>query len=197
MFRQFLFFPPRMKILHGPCTASVICRRGLWMMQVNIWPWSPHLLLEWFQLVLKYAIKSKFTFSGYLASWSLMTFDLDLCPFDCMNIWKFPYYINKPSLVPIQLQLFKWGQCPIFSLSYNLISDDLWPWHVTFDLINKWGFPCYICDPTLVEIIRACGSYSQMLTCFHNRQQQCTKWPLCVFPARAGNTKMMFYYIKK
>ena len=28
----------------GPRTATVACRRGLWMMQVNIWPWSPHLL---------------------------------------------------------------------------------------------------------------------------------------------------------
>ena len=33
-----------LKILCGPRTTSVACRRGLWMMQVNIWPWSPHLL---------------------------------------------------------------------------------------------------------------------------------------------------------
>ena len=72
--------------------------------------------------------------------------------FDLMNIWRFPYYINKPSLVQIGLQLFKWGHIHIFSLSYNLTSDDLWPWHMTFDLINKWGFPCCIYDPTLVEI---------------------------------------------
>ena len=72
--------------------------------------------------------------------------------FDLMNIWRFPYYINKPSLVPIGLQLFNWGHFHIFSLSYNLTSDDLWPWYVTFDLINKWGFPCCIYDPTLVEI---------------------------------------------
>ena len=153
-------------------------------------------------MVLKYAYKSKFIFSGYLISWPQMTFDLDLWPFDHMNIWRFPYYINNPSLVQIGLQLFnwghfhifrisynlsqmtfdlgmtfdgmnmkvhilyqltkfgsnrtsqlfKWGHFHIFSLSYNLTSDDLWPWYVTFDLINKWGFPCCIYDPTLVEI---------------------------------------------
>ena len=29
-------------------------------------------------------------------------------------------------------QLFKWGHFHIFSLSYNLTSDDLWPWYMTF-----------------------------------------------------------------
>ena len=28
----------------------------------------------------------------------------------------------------------------------------LWPWYMTLALINKWGFPCCIYDPTLVEI---------------------------------------------
>ena len=72
--------------------------------------------------------------------------------FDRLNIWRLPYYINKPSLVQIELKLFKWGNFHIFSLSYNLTLDDLWPWYMTFDLINKWGFPCCIFDPTLVEI---------------------------------------------
>ena len=77
-----------------------------------------------------------------------------LMTFDCMNIWRFTYYINKPSLAQNGLQLFKWGHFHIFSLSYYLTSDDLWPWYMTFDLINKWGFPCCIYDPTLVEIHR-------------------------------------------
>ena len=68
--------------------------------------------------------------------------------FDCMNIWRFTYHINKPSLVQIGLQLFKWGHFHIFSLSYNLTSDDLWPWYKTFDPVNKWGFPCCIYDLT-------------------------------------------------
>ena len=71
--------------------------------------------------------------------------------FDLMNMRRFLHYINKPSLVPIGLQLFKWGEFYILSPSYNLTSD-LWPWYVTFDLINKWGFPCCTYDPTLVEI---------------------------------------------
>ena len=100
--------------------------------------------------------------------------------FDLMSKQRVPYSINKPSLVPIGLQLFKCGHFYIFShikvptlnkpslvpielqldfqmkwilrASYNLTSDDLWPWYVTCDLINKWGFPCCSYDPTLVEI---------------------------------------------
>ena len=110
-----------------------------------------------------------------------------------MNIWKFPYFINKPSLVPIGIQLFKWGHFHIFSLSYNLTSDDLWPWYVTFDLINKWGFSCCIYDPTLVEIHQSMRKLEPNVNLFSqqqdNRQQQWTKWSLCVFPAKAGDTK--------
>ena len=71
---------------------------------------------------------------------------------ECSPIPRFPYHINKPSLVSIRIQLFKWDHVHIFSLSYNLTLEDLWPWYVTFDLINKWGFPCCIYDQTLVEI---------------------------------------------
>ena len=72
--------------------------------------------------------------------------------FDCMNIWRFPYYINKPSFVQIRHQLFKWGHFHIFSLSYNLTSDDLWPWYMTFDHMNIWRFPYYINKPSLDQI---------------------------------------------
>ena len=115
--------------------------------------------------------------------------------FDCMNIWRFTYYINKPSLVQIRLQLFKWGHFHIFSLSYNLTSDDLWPWYMTFDLINKWGFPCCIYDPTLVQIHQSMWKIEPNVNPFHNRQQllHWTKWSLCVFPAKAGNTKNFIF----
>ena len=124
---------------------------------------------------------------------------------DLMNIWRFPYYTNKPSLVPIGLQLFKWGQFRIFSLSYNLTLDDLWPWYVTFDLINKCGFPCCIYDSTLVEIHQSIrklepnvNPISQQTTGNNNRlQQQWTKRSLCVFPAKAGDTKMKKNKIKR
>ena len=106
--------------------------------------------------------------------------------FDHMNIWRFPYYINKPSLIPIRLQLFKlvrpfshfqpfghgvltallkkctfgsnWTStfqirwCYILSPSYNLTSDDLWPWYITFGHMNIWRFPWYINKPSLVRI---------------------------------------------
>ena len=52
------------------------------------------------------------------------------------------YY--KPSLVRFRLQLFKWGHFHIFSLSYNLTSDDLWPCYITFDCMNIWRFTYYI-----------------------------------------------------
>ena len=105
--------------------------------------------------------------------------------FDCMNIWRFTYFINKSSLVPIGLQLFKWGHFLIFSPSYNLNSDDLWPWYMTFDLSNKWGFPCYIFDPTLIEIHQSMWKIEPNVNPFsttdnNNRQQQGTKWSLCM-----------------
>ena len=110
-----------------------------------------------------------------------------------MNIWRFPYFIKKPSLVQIGLQLFKWGHFHIFSLSYNLTPDDLWPWYMTFDLINKWGFPCCIYDPILVEIYQSLWkiepNVNPFFTTDNNNKQQGTKWSLCVFPAKAGDTK--------
>ena len=118
--------------------------------------------------------------------------------FDCMNIWRFTYYINNPSLVQIGLQLFKWGHFHIFSLFFNLTSNDLWPWYVTFDLKNKCGFPCCTYDPTLVEIHRSMWKIEPNVNPFHNRQQttkdsnrqqEWTKWSLWVFPAKAGDKK--------
>ena len=63
-----------------------------------------------------------------------MTFDLGMT-FDQMNIQTVPYFINKPSLVPIGPQLFKWGEFYTEPI-YNLTSDDLWPWFMTFDYMS-------------------------------------------------------------
>ena len=115
-----------------------------------------------------------------------------------VNIWRFTYYINKPSLVQNRLQLFKWGHFHIFSLSYNFTSDDLWPWYMTFDLINKWGFPYCIYDPTLVAIHQSMWKIEPNVNPFFttdNNRQQGTKWSLCVFPAKAGDTKTIVFYI--
>ena len=40
----------------------------------------------------------------------------------------------------------------IWSIFYNLTSDDLWPHTVTFDLVNKSDFSWFIYDPSLVPI---------------------------------------------
>ena len=165
---------------------------------MNIWRFPYYIKNQvWF--------KSDFNFSNetifYIFSLSYNLTSDDLRPwymtFDQMNIWRFPYYINKPSLVPIELQLFKWGHFHIFSLSYNLTTDDLWPWYVTFDLINKWKLPRCIYDPTLVEIHQSMWKLEPHVNLFSqqqqqttdNIQQQWTKWSLCVFPAKAGDTK--------
>ena len=89
--------------------------------------------------------------------------------FDCINIQRFTYYINTPNLVQISLQLFRWGHFHIFSLSYNLTSDDLWLWYMTFDLINKWGFPYCIYDPTLVEIHQSMWKIEPNVNPFFNK----------------------------
>ena len=92
----------------------------------------------WFKSELNFSNETIFTFSTYLTTWPQMTFDLGTWP---LTAWTFTYYINKPSLVQIGLQLFKWGHFHIFSLSYNLTWDDLWLWYMTSDLINIWKFP--------------------------------------------------------
>ena len=79
----------------------------------------------------------------------LLTLICDLWPHEHIKV---PYYINKSSLVQIWLQLFKWDHFHIFSLSYNLTSDDLWPWYMTFDHMDIWRFPYCINKPSLVPI---------------------------------------------
>ena len=114
----------------------------------DLWPWFvtfDHIGLQLF----KWGRFHIFSLSYNLTSDDLWPWYMT---FDYMNIWRITYYINKQSLDQIRLQLFKWGHFHIFSLSYNLTSDDLWPWYMNFDLINKWEFSCYIYDPTLVEI---------------------------------------------
>ena len=103
--------------------------------------------------------------------------------FDCINIKTIPYSVHKPSLVLIGFQRIKWGHFhSFFILSYNLNSYDLWPWYVIFDITNKWGFPCCIYDPTLVEILQSMCRLHNPFSRQH-RQQQWRNRSLCVFPA--------------
>ena len=69
----------------------------------------------------------------------------------------------------------------IFSLSYNLTSDDLWPLTSSTNgggvpMLHLW--PNFGWNPS--KHVEVC---SQMLTRFHNN-----KWFLCVFPAKTGDT---------
>ena len=72
-----------------------------------------------------------------------MTFDHGIWLLTTWTYESSHIFINKPSLVQIGLQLFKWGHFHISILSYNLTSDDLWPWYMTFDHMNIWQFPYY------------------------------------------------------
>ena len=106
----------------------------------------------WFKLDFNFSNETIFTFSAYLTTWPQMTFDLGIW---FLTTWTYEgSHIIQINHVWFQsdFQLFKRGHFHIFSISYSLSSDDLWPWYVTFDFINKWGFPCCIYDPTLVEI---------------------------------------------
>ena len=68
-----------------------------------------------------------------LTNWPHMTFGLHLWPLTSWTCEGYYTIINKPSLVPTGLQLFKQGKFYISSPSYNLISDDFWPdiWPLT------------------------------------------------------------------
>ena len=92
-----------------------------------------------------------------------------------MNMWRFLHYINKPSLVPIRLQLFKWGEFYILSPSYNLTSDDLWPWYMTFDRMNIQSVPYCINKPSLVPIRLTFQKRS--LSQFHLTTWPDLRWP--------------------
>ena len=51
-----------------------------------------------------------------------------------------------------------------------------WPWYVTFDLINKWGFQCCIYDWTLAEIHQGMWKLEPNINLFHNSQRRQQQW---------------------
>ena len=128
----------------------------------------------WFKSDFNFSNKAIFTISAYLTTWPKMTFDLGTWPFTAWTYEGSHIISINQVWFKLNFQLFKWDHFYIFSLSYNLTSDDLWPWCMTFDLINKWGFPCCIYDPSLVVIHQSMWKIEQMLTLFHNRKQTTT-----------------------
>ena len=106
--------------------------------EIDTWPWSHTCLGHILLIGFKYAKRVKFyifRLSYKLTSWPWPSF----VTFDLMNMWRFPH-INNSSLVPTRFQLFKWGEFYILSPSYNLTSDGLWPWYMTFDRMKNKGF---------------------------------------------------------
>ena len=94
------------------------------------------------------------------------TFD-DLWPwymtFNCMNIqWSHIVSINHVW----RSSDFNFSFFHFISLSDNLTSGDLWSWYMTFHLINKWGFPCCIYDPPLVEIHQSMWKFEPNVNLF-------------------------------
>ena len=122
----------------------------------------------WFQLAFNFSNESFFTFSAYLTAWPQMTFDLGIWP---LTAWTYEGSHIIPSLVPIGLQLFKWGHFHIFSLSskWPQMTFDL---DVTFDLINKWGFPYCNYDPTMVEIHQSMWKLEPNVNLFSQQQRK-------------------------
>ena len=119
---NFLFWWVK-KILCGPWTASIACRRGLGHM-VLIGPQ----VCKWVEF---YIFRLSYTLTSHDLWPSSVTFDL-------MNMWRFLHYINKPSLVPIGL--------PTFSNEMNFTfwaHLTTWPL-MTFDLgiwlLTTWTF---------------------------------------------------------
>ena len=100
--------------------------------------------VTWFLLVIKYAEWVKFHI--FRLSYQLTSHQLwpSFVTFNLIHMWRFLHNINKPSLVPITLQLFKWGEFYILSPSYNVTSNDIWPCYMTFDCMNIQKVPYFI-----------------------------------------------------
>ena len=90
---------------------------------------------------LNFANEVNFIFWAHLTTWPL-------------SIWPFIAWSYKGShivsIYKIQFQL-DYNFTNQATFTFDLTSDDLWPWYITFDFTNKWGFPYCIYDPTLVE----------------------------------------------
>ena len=149
----------------------------------------------WLQSDFNFSNEAIFTFSAYLTTWPQMTFDLGILP---LTAWTYEgSHIISINQVWFQSD-FNFSNEATFTFSAYLTT---WP-QMTFDLINKWGFPCCNYDPTLVEIHQTMWKlepnvnlFSQQTTSTDNNinRQQWTKWSLCVFPAKAGDTKNWNY----
>ena len=142
--------------------------------------------LVWFQWDFNCSIEASFTFSTYLTTWPHMTFGL--------GMWPLTSSTNEGTMWHLWLK-FGSIEAKCTWLSYNLTSYDLWPWYVTYDLINKCGFLCCTYDPSLVEIHQSMRKVEANVNPFSQQTTTTTVdkvIPICL-SCYAGDTKMMKY----
>ena len=113
-----------------------------------------HVNLVWFQLDLNSSIETNFTFSTNFKTWPQMTFDFVMGPWTSSA--KEASHVVPVNQVWFQLDLnFSIETNFTFSVNFKTWPQmTFWPWHVTFDLINKLGIPSCTHDPSLTEIHR-------------------------------------------
>ena len=154
---------------------------------INMWGFIHYSINPvWFQSDLN--VSNEVNFAFY--TWPLMTFDLGIWPLTA-SIYKGSHIL---SINQVWLQSdFHFSNEATFTFPVYLTTwpqINLWPWYVTFDLINKCRFPCYIYDTTLVEIHQSIKANVNPFS-----QQTSTEYKviLCVFPAtwKAGGTSSL------
>ena len=127
-----------------------------------------------FQSDFNFSNEATFTFSVYLTTWSQMTFDLGIWH---LTTWTYEgSHIISINHVWFQSD-FNFSNGANFTFSAYLST---WP-QMTFDL-DMWPLTSstnessHVAPRTQVWLksIKACGSWSQMLTCFHNNRQHTT-----------------------
>ena len=136
----------------GPLVSPAVVVCGWYKLTPDLDPTPVGVI--WFFLLLKYANEPNFTFSGYLTSSLHMTFDLYFWP---LTSWT---YEGSHMLSKIKFGANRISTCQmrwiyifmILSQSYNLNSDDLWPWYKTFDHMIIQMVPYCINKPSLVPI---------------------------------------------
>ena len=101
-----------------------------------------------------------------------LTLVYDLWPHE--HVWRFPYYINKPSLVPIWLQLFKMR--PLSHFQPILQLDLKWPLTVICDFWphQQMRVPMLHLWPNFVEIHQSMWKIEPNVNLFSQQQQQTT-----------------------
>ena len=100
--------------------------------RMNIWRFPYYINTPiWFKSDFYFSNETIFTFLAYLTTWPQDALWPWYMTSDWMNIWRFPYYINKPSLVLIGPQLIKFVLNAVF-FQRTLVSLNL--------LCQKWQF---------------------------------------------------------